>query len=115
MNDLQLIGPLLTFVGVVITAILTNKAAKDRVSSNESVAYAQERTKLLVYYEKQLEKSNQVIEAQSEQLKIYKKQTEDFQIQIVSLEKSIRELTQERDELRSLIQKIKEGGETYEQ
>lgn len=107
MNEMQLLTPLFTLAGVVVTAILTNKATKVKVASNESVAYAQERTKLLEYYEKQLEKSNQLIEAQIEQLKIYKKQTDNFQVQIANLERTIKELTQERDELKMLVQKLK--------
>ncbi|MHC5319543.1 hypothetical protein ACYRFS_12320 [Listeria kieliensis] len=103
-----------TFRGTKVRTKSESRIAEIDRANEQLVALTQERTKLLEYYEKQLEKSNKIIESQTQQLEIYKKQTELFQEQrelfqeqIMKLERTIQEVTHERDELSALLKKVR--------
>lgn len=79
MIDEQLTGQLILGGGSLLTAYLTHKAATTKIRSSESVAFAQERTKLLERYEGQLETMNGIIDTlqkQNEELYKYLKEQE---------------------------------------
>jgi chromosome segregation ATPase len=104
-----------TFRGTKIKTKAESKVAEVDRANEQLIALTQERTKLLERSNEiiesqanQIEKSNHIIEAQSEQLKIYKKQTALFQEQIAHLEKTIKEVTKERDELSQVLKKAKQ-------
>lgn len=105
----------LTFRGTKIKTKAESKIAEVDRANEQLIALTQERTKLLERSNEiiesqanQIEKSNHIIEAQSEQLKIYKKQTALFQEQIAHLERTIKEVTKERDELSHVLKKAKQ-------
>ncbi|MBC1420076.1 hypothetical protein [Listeria fleischmannii] len=95
----------LTFRGTKIKTKADSRVAEIDRANEQLIALTQERTKLLERSNEiiesqanQIEKSNHIIEAQSEQLKIYKKQT-------ALLEKTIKEVIKERDELIQVLKK----------
>ncbi|WP_128080317.1 hypothetical protein [Listeria fleischmannii] len=67
MIDEQLFNQVLLGGGSLLTAYLTHKAATSKIRSSESIAFSQERTKLLDRYEGQIQTMKNIIETIQEQ------------------------------------------------